>query len=335
MDWENKRIGLSVAVAGLAHAVVLGLSVASPRSAPPLPHPVATLEIVWSADPASGRSIARDDRTVGPGSASIAALVQRPRSERPNGVGDEIPVSTADATMADSTVVVAVSEDAASEPLAMSATSPTLVDVAPDAAALALVLDEVTLPLAPSGRTAPTPRADEEVERSLGSALRRDALTKAHVSPVRELRLLARPDGSYHYDGLGFDAEILPDGRVVFHDEGHASVDEIGLGPVTLTPDGRVALRAADAPLALTPRPREAGPESTTVFDQAPSGASPLDVLQLGVRISGRFDLDGAMHEAHGSDPHQAERARFLEETEALRERLEEDARRRRAERRP
>lgn len=286
-----------------------------------------------------GSGLGEVDRTRRPNGGARLGLdrgaVQRPRSERPNGVGDEIPVSTADATMADSTVVVAVSEDAASEPLAMSATSPTLVDVAPDAAALALVLDEVTLPLAPSGRTAPTPRADEEVERSLGSALRRDALTKAHVSPVRELRLLARPDGSYRYDGLGFDAEILPDGRVVFHDEGHASVDEIGLGPVTLTPDGRVALRAADAPLALTPRPREAGPESTTVFDQAPSGASPLDVLQLGVRISGRFDLDGAMHEAHGSDPHQAERARFLEETEALRERLEEDARRRRAERRP
>ncbi len=55
-------------------------------------------------------------------------------------------------------------------------------------------------------------RPEEDVEARVATSLRRDALTKAHVTPRQPVRLVPRPDGSFHYDGLGFDAEILRPG---------------------------------------------------------------------------------------------------------------------------
>jgi hypothetical protein len=61
----------------------------------------------------------------------------------------------------------------------------------------------------------------------------------------------------------------------------------------------------------------------------APLDSAPLfrDAPIAGIQIGGTFDGDSALARARGEDPHRFERERFLEETEDLRARLEDEAR--------
>jgi len=335
---QAQRTLVAVAIAGAAHALLLLLFPAAPRLSVPSSHTtVSTFHLVWSPPSTSATSVLRASLPAVPGAVRNARAMDRVTATAPytvtvlDAVSDAVSDTDADSDTVSDTATVSdthtVSDTVSASDVLTATPNPSL---SAAAAARAVVFSEVAPPASSGLARGRSPRSEHDVEAGLATSLGRDAATKTHVTPPRALQLVPRPDGSFHYDGLGFDAEILRDGRVVFRDRDLASVDEVRVGPVTITPEGGVEVRPADSPVALAPRPNEAGPETATVFDQAPSGSNPLEILQFGARISTRFDLDGALHGAHGSDPHQAERARFLQETEALRERLEEEARRRR-----
>lgn len=180
------------------------------------------------------------------------------------------------------------------------------IDVTLDPAAVArgVVIGLADGPVAPpqSGRSIAIPRRSErEAEERVTGDLRATAMSKAYVTRRGPVRLTARPDGSYHHDGLGFDADIRPDGRVEFHDRDDARIDPVPrlgqTGPLTDVTGAQL-----DPPLFHDP---------------------PVAVLGFG----GDFDLDSPLARTRGEDPHRFERERFLEETRALRERLEDATR--------
>ena len=118
----------------------------------------------------------------------------------------------------------------------------------------------------PDRRPTPIAEAIAIVEGSLYE----DANARGPFSE-REYRVAQRPDGAYHYDGIGFEGIILPDGSIRFSDRPDLSFD-----------------------------------------------ASTMTVS---------FDIMDAIMRLTGQDPYMSERIGFVEATEELRERLEDEAR--------
>lgn len=181
---------------------------------------------------------------------------------------------------------------------------PRTIDLDPGRVARALVLGAAEGPLAPPQEGVSTqvhPLGEREAEALLTGDLGRRAMAKAYVTPRRAIRLSPHPDGTFTYDGSGFDATIRPDGTVVFRDRDDATIDTPTLGQTQPMTD------VTGAPL-----------DSAPLFRDAPIA---------GIQIGGTFDGDSALARARGEDPHRFERERFLEETEDLRARLEDEAR--------
>ncbi|HEX5659687.1 MAG TPA: hypothetical protein VFX59_20970 [Polyangiales bacterium] len=113
-----------------------------------------------------------------------------------------------------------------------------------------------------------------------------DAVEDTLFNVLRPWKLLQKTMGGsdYRYTGAGFDAAILPDGRVRFRDKGSPSLTPM----VTVT--------------------RESGAD-------ADLGPTPTGGVNFG-------DPRSLLHGARGKDPFAAERRQFLERTRALREYL-------------
>jgi hypothetical protein len=181
---------------------------------------------------------------------------------------------------------------------------PRVIDLDPDRVARALVVSEAVGPIEvpqAGARVGPRVRGERATERRFDDDLRIAAMAKAYLTLRRPIRLSPHPDGTFTYDGSGFDATIRPDGTVVFRDRDDATIDGLTLGQTPPLTD------ATGAPL-----------ESAPLFRDAPTG---------GIQIGGTFDVDSVLSRARGEDPHRFERERFLEETQELRERLEDEAR--------
>lgn len=118
-----------------------------------------------------------------------------------------------------------------------------------------------------------------------------DAVEDTLYNVLRPYKLFSKTmrDSEYRYTGAGFDAAILPDGRVRFRDKD---------GPV-LTGMGTQPGREGEASVELSPG--------------IAGGASLGDPRAVWYRIRGK-------------DPHAAERRQFLERTRALREYLADRA---------
>lgn len=189
-------------------------------------------------------------------------------------------------------------------PPAIEAEVPRVIDLDPRHVARALVLEGHEGPAAPpqSGpSTEVRALGEREAEALLSGDLGRRAMAKAYVTPRRPIRLSPHPDGTFTYDGSGFDATIRPDGTVVFRDRDDATIDTPTLGQTQPMTD------VTGAPL-----------ESAPLF---------RDVPIAGIQVGGTLDGDSALARARGEDPHRFERERFMEETEELRARLEDEAR--------
>lgn len=183
-------------------------------------------------------------------------------------------------------------------------------------------------------------RAERAIEERLDAELRARAMTKGYVSH-RRVELVPRRDGSYVHQGDGFTAVIRPDGSVQFGDR-----DDLALGardPVQTDgsgaaveprhgPDALAELLEPLAPIldplvAMPLDPNQVrAPDGTQVLPELltePGGLiATIEPPAIGIGIGGTFDAQGAAMRAAGQDPHSAERLRFLEETEALRDRL-------------
>lgn len=178
------------------------------------------------------------------------------------------------------------------------------VSIDPTSVARAMVLSEATGPIdvpQTGTRVGPRIRGERETERRFDDDLRRAAMAKAYVTRRGPIRLVPRPDNTFTYDGSGFDATIHPDGRVTFRDRDDATIDPPTIGQTQPLTD------VTGAPL-----------DSASLF---------RDVPIAGISVGGTFDGDSVMSRARGEDPHRFERERFLEETQDLRERLEDAAR--------
>jgi hypothetical protein len=178
------------------------------------------------------------------------------------------------------------------------------VSIDPSSVARAMVLSEATGPIdvpQTGTRVGPRIRGERATERRFDDDLRRAAMAKAYVTRRGPIRLVPRPDNTFTYDGSGFDATIHPDGRVTFRDRDDATIDPPTLGQTQPLTD------VTGAPL-----------DSASLF---------RDVPIAGLSVGGTFDADSPLSRARGEDPHRFERERFLEETQELRERLEDEAR--------
>ncbi len=189
-------------------------------------------------------------------------------------------------------------------------------------------------------------REERAIEERLDAELRARAMTKGYVSH-RRIELVPRRDGSYVHQGDGFAAVIRPDGSVQFADRAdfalgaRDAVQTDGSGaaveprPEPALPDALAELLEPFAPLvdplvALSLDPNQIrGPDGTQVLPELltePGGAiATIEPPAIGIGIGGTFDAQGAAMRAAGQDPHSAERLRFLEETEALRDRLTDE----------
>jgi hypothetical protein len=208
--------------------------------------------------------VAAPSEAASTGAARTDAAPMRARSRRPvRGVAHPAgPVST---TAADEAASVEIAPTEPSEPSAVT------IDLSPRAVALAAAEGTAPADVPPSREAA--------IEVALDETLRAAAMTKQHLSTRPPPRLRHRRDGSYAYDGLGFEATIGPDGTVVFA-ERHARLQGPGIDEVT----------------------------------------GELHLLRV------PFDLNDEVMRARGDDPYAAERAWFLRETEALRDRMQDGA---------
>lgn len=178
------------------------------------------------------------------------------------------------------------------------------VSIDPSSVARTMVLSEATGPIdVPQTGThvGPRIRGERATERRFDDDLRGAAMAKAYVTRRRPIRVAPHPDGTFTYDGSGFDATIRPDGTVVFRDRDDATLDPPTIGQTQPLTD------VTGAPL-----------DSASLF---------RDVPIAGISVGGTFDADSPLSRARGEDPHRFERERFLEETQELRERLEDEAR--------
>ena len=98
--------------------------------------------------------------------------------------------------------------------------------LAPGNVASSFAVRDATGPVAtagPAGLTAtggrPALASEAEVERNLGSGLRREIMARPWLSQTHPT-LVQRPDGSREYHGHAFTARIMPDGSVRFSDRG-------------------------------------------------------------------------------------------------------------------
>jgi hypothetical protein len=132
------------------------------------------------------------------------------------------------------------SEDVAREPSLLEPSLPRgagPIDVdprrlAPSEIARASVLAQVEGPIAPSQSgpsTLVVPRTETDAESRLTGHLRDRAMSKTYVTRRARVRLIPRPDGSLHYDGSAFDADIRPDGTVERELVEEAALDEQAL----------------------------------------------------------------------------------------------------------
>lgn len=129
-------------------------------------------------------------------------------------------------------------------------------------------------------------RASRGSERT-GEGVVADAVEDTLYNVLRPWKLLSKTmrGSEYRYTGEGFDAAILPDGRVRFRDKD---------GPV------------------LTVMATQPGREGEVGVDRSPGVAG-------GVNVG---DPRSVWYRIRGKDPHAAERRLFLERTRALREYL-------------
>ncbi len=230
-----------------------------------------------------------------------------PRRTRPQvdrgAVGPSVMTSQTGSSEADGEVRV---DEGDREPLSVRPEVPTDVDVSidPSSVARAMVLSEATGPIdVPQTGThvGPWIRGERATERRFDDDLRGAAMAKAYVTPRRPIRVAPHPDGTFTYDGSGFDATIRPDGTVAFRDRDDTTLDPPTIGQTQPLTD------VTGAPL-----------DSASLF---------RDVPIAGISVGGTFDADSPLSRARGEDPHRFERERFLEETQELRERLEDEAR--------
>ncbi|WP_236605391.1 hypothetical protein [Sandaracinus amylolyticus] len=197
--------------------------------------------------------------------------------------------------------------------------------------------------LGPSTPEADAARAERAIEERLDAELHARAMTKAHVTRT-PIELVPRADGSYVHRGVGFTAVIRPDGSVQFGDRDHVALgarDPVQTDGSGAAVEPRHAPELPDAladlvePLApiidpLTVIPMDPNqvraPDGTSALPELlsePGGAiATIESPAAGFGIGGTFDAQGAAMRAAGQDPNAAERLRFLEETEELRDRL-------------
>jgi hypothetical protein len=134
----------------------------------------------------------------------------------------------------------------------------------------------------------PTPIG--EAIATLQGSLALDANARPYSE--RPYVVVQRPDGAYHYEGIGFEGIIEPDGSVHFSDRPDLSARFGG---------------SAAEPSSASPHAEQLDPTLTIA--------------------SGSFDLTDAIMRGAGQDPYMSERLGFLDATEELRERLEDEAR--------
>jgi len=140
----------------------------------------------------------------------------------------------------------------------------------------------------------PGPPSSADVERAMEAeidAALREAARAPHLSERPPPSLRRTSDGGYRWEGTGFSARIEPDGAVSFSDLPGFRFG--GLGP-------------------------EPDPTAFADFRPAPGALPPGSTVD--VRF--RFDITEALERRHGNDPYYADRAWFLEQTEAVRDRL-------------
>ncbi|AKF07080.1 hypothetical protein DB32_004229 [Sandaracinus amylolyticus] len=199
------------------------------------------------------------------------------------------------------------------------------------------------LSIGPSTPEADAAREERAIEQRLDADLHARAMTKAHVTRTA-IELVRRSDGSYVHRGVGFTAVIRPDGSVQFEDRGHAelgardAVQTDGSGAAVERrhdpelPDALAELVEPLAPIldpltAISVDPNQVrAPDGTSALPELltePAGAiATIAPPGTAFGIGGTFDTQGAAMRAAGQDPNLAERLRFLEETEELRDRL-------------
>ncbi|MBX7193711.1 MAG: hypothetical protein K1X94_16770 [Sandaracinaceae bacterium] len=307
MREPSRRDAVAVVAACLLHGAALATAA---WLGPPLVRLVAppitlTLElepIVASEERAEERTADVVEDTEESPSRPVSARRSRVRVEPVAAVGSIGPSAPSGGS----------SEDVAREPSLLEPSLPRgagPIDVdprrlAPSEIARASVLAQVEGSIAPSQSgpsTLVVPRTETDAESRLTGHLRDRAMSKTYVTRRARVRLIPRPDGSLHYDGSAFDADIRPDGTVVFHDRDDATIDP-------------------------TPRLGQTAPLTDVTGAQLDP---PLfrDPPIAGLSVGGTFDGDSALARARGDDPHRFERERFLDETEELRGRLEDAAR--------
>ncbi len=300
----RRREVVALVVALGVHSVVALASALIPAARVPSALPAQSMVLDFEIVPDDPQTVA-PPRAPDPPVPPTAGHAQARRGARPAILAPPFPTSTAlvDLAVGDSQGSTSMRGETheTDDTTHRGDVDPTAID--PSAVARALVLGEVDGPIAApqEGRSTAIPRLGErEAEERLTEHLRERAMSKAYVTRRRPIHLTPRPDGSFHYDGPAFDADILPDGSVAFRDRDDATIDPPRLGQTEALRD--VTGAQLDPP----------------VFRDPPIA---------GISIGGALDGDSVLSRARGEDPHRFERERFMEETQELRERLEDAAR--------
>ena len=297
---RRARASIALATALAAHAIVLVAGASSRVDRAPRPHDVE-ISILSLApfDDVQEPAVPQDDRP--PIEAHAPPRSVRPRVDRgtiaPSVMTTQTGSSEADAEQR-------LGEPEVEAPAVRSEATVDLdVSIDPSSVARTMVLTEATGPIdVPQTGThvGPRIRGERATERRFDDDLRGAAMAKAYVTRRRPIRVAPHPDGTFTYDGSGFDATIRPDGTVVFRDRDDASVDGLQVSTTSELTD------VTGAPL-----------------DPSRFRLPPIATIGIG----GSFDVDSPLTRSRGEDPHRFERERFLEETQELRERLEDEAR--------